>query len=236
MTAPTPAALLDSACEPYRRSGRFAYHFARGKLGADPVFRAILEHGLLSGRARILDLGCGQGLLAAWLAAAQRSFDAGQWPDNWPPAPRITSARGIELMGSEVERAHAALGGSCEIVQGDIRHADFGNADAVVILDVLHYMDEAAQRRVLKRVRTALPASGLLLLRVGDADGGWRFRYTQWVDKVVMLIRGHSLITTHCRGLTQWRGLLAQCGFDVEATPMSQGTPFANVLLVAHAR
>jgi hypothetical protein len=50
------------------------------------------------------------------------------------------------------------------------------------------------------------------------------------------LIRGHSLLTTHCRSLTQWRALLAQCGFDVEATPMSQGTPFANVLLVAHAR
>jgi SAM-dependent methyltransferase len=230
------SALLDSACEPYRRAGRFAYHFARGKLGSDPVFRAILEQGLLSDRARILDLGCGQGLLAAWLAAAQRSFDAGQWPAAWPAAPRVASARGIELMGSDVERAHQALGDSCEIVQGDIRDADFGNADAVVILDVLHYMNDAEQRGVLGRVCAALPPGGLLLLRVGDADGGLRFRYSQWVDKVVMLIRGHSLVTTYCRGIGEWRELLKQCGFEAQATPMSAGTPFANVLLVAHAR
>ena len=34
----------------------------------------------------------------------------------------------------------------------------------------------------------------------------------------------------------QWRKLLCECGFDVQATPMSEGTPFANVLLVAHAK
>jgi SAM-dependent methyltransferase len=236
MTASIRAALLESASEPYRRAGRFAYYFARGKLGSDPVFRAILEQGLLAGRSRILDLGCGQGLLAAWLAAAQGGFDAGHWPANWPPAPRAVSVRGIELMDSDVQRAHTALGKSCGVAQGDIRTADFGKVDAVVILDVLHYMDEAAQRAVLRRVRAALAPGGLLLLRVGDADGGLRFRYSQWVDKAVMLIRGHSLVTTHCRNIAQWRVLLQECGFDAEPTPMSEGTPFKNVLLAAHAR
>jgi 2-polyprenyl-3-methyl-5-hydroxy-6-metoxy-1,4-benzoquinol methylase len=69
---PPNTALLDAACEPYRNAGRFAYYFARGKLRGDPVYRAILESGLLLGRARVLDLGCGQGLLAAWLRAAER--------------------------------------------------------------------------------------------------------------------------------------------------------------------
>jgi hypothetical protein len=35
--------------------------------------------------------------------------------------------------------------------------------------------------------------------------------------------------------VAQWRVLLNECGFDSEAKPMSQGTPFANVLLIAHA-
>lgn len=227
--------LLDAASEPYRNAGRFAYYFARGKLRADPVYRAILELGLLRGRSRVLDLGCGQGLLAAWLRAAEHCYERGTWPWGWPPAPRTLSTRGIELMARDVERARRALGSASEVSQADIRSASFGAVDAVVILDVLHYLDPQAQLEVLRRVRAALPTRGLLLLRVGDAGAGLRFRYGQWSDKLVMLLRGHFIVTQHCRSTIQWRMLLRECGFDSEAKPMSQGTPFANVLLIAHA-
>ncbi len=228
-------ALLNAASEPYRKAGRFAYHFARGKLGGDPAYRGLLEHGYLVDRARILDLGCGQGLLCAWLRAAQRLHDQGEWPAGWAPSPRPQSVAGIELMDSDVQRARRALGDSCGVSQGDIRFAVFGSVDAVVILDVLHYMDGPAQQQVLEKVRAALPPGGLLLLRIGDAAGGWRFRYSQWVDKVIMLLRGHAWVRTHCRTVAQWRELLRGCGFDARPVPMSQGTPFANVLLLAHA-
>jgi cyclopropane fatty-acyl-phospholipid synthase-like methyltransferase len=200
------------------------------------VFRALLERGLLLGRGHILDLGCGQGLLAAWLKAALLCYESGSWPQGWPPAPKPRSTRGIELMIRDVDRARAALGYDCDISQGDIRSAEFGTTDAVVILDVLHYIGREDQLQVLKRVRAALPARGLLLLRVGDANGGLRFRYSQWVDTLVMLFRGHATMATHCRSADQWRELLFECGFEVQATPMSQGTRFANVLLIAHAR
>jgi cyclopropane fatty-acyl-phospholipid synthase-like methyltransferase len=229
------APLIDRASEPYRSAGLFAYNFARGKLSGDPVFRAMLERGLLLGRGHILDLGCGQGLLASWLRAARLCYQSGSWPQGWPPAPTPRSTRGIELMIRDVERARAALGPTCEISQGDIRCADFGTTDAVVILDVLHYMTREEQLQVLKRVRAALPARGLLLLRIGDADGGLRFLYSQWVDKLVMIFRGHSTVNTHCRSAAQWRELVRECGFEVQATPMSEGTRFANVLLIGHA-
>ena len=51
-------------------SGRFAWHFARGKLRWDPVFGHLLAHGLIAPRTRVLDIGCGQGLLASLLRAA----------------------------------------------------------------------------------------------------------------------------------------------------------------------
>src|SRR5277367_6843082 len=212
--APLFSALLDSACEPYRNAGRFAYYFARGKLRADPVYRAILELGLLLGRASVLDLGCGQGLLGAWLRAAQRCYQGGSWPRAWPPAPQTLSTRGIELMARDVERAHRALGSASNVSQADIRSAAFGAVDAVVIFDVLHYLTPEAQLEVLRRVRAALPTRGLLLLRVGDAGGGLRFHYGQWSDQLVMLLRGHWLVTQHCRSVAQWRALLRECGFD----------------------
>jgi len=46
------------------------------------VFRAMLERGLLLGRGHILDLGCGQGLLASWLRAALFCYESGSWPQG----------------------------------------------------------------------------------------------------------------------------------------------------------
>ena len=231
-----PAELLDAARAPYRIAGRFAYQFARGKLAGDPAYRAILEHGLLQGRRQVLDLGCGLGLLAAVLRAAERCGEDGVWPAGWPPAPRALSIRGIELMPRTVERARRALGDAAEIVQGDIRSAAFGAADAVVILDVLHYIEAEAHRGLLSRVRATLPPAGLLLLRVADAAGGLRFRCGQCWDQAVMLARGGGWIRQHCRSLDAWRALLLECGFDCQIMSMKEGTPFANVLLCARPR
>jgi SAM-dependent methyltransferase len=224
-----------TAAAPYRKAGRFAYYFARGKLRADPVFGAILQYGLLQGYEHILDLGCGQGLLSAWLRAAQQCYECGTWPAGWPAPPQFLTVRGIELMPREVARARRALGEGCALTQGDVRSAAFGVADAVVILDVLHYIDAGAQQSVLQRVRAALPAGGRLLLRVGDASAGARFHITQGADRLTMFWRGHGLLATHCRSLDRWQELLSACGFQSKAMPMSRGTPFANVLLIAQA-
>jgi cyclopropane fatty-acyl-phospholipid synthase-like methyltransferase len=228
--------LIDLAAEPYRAAGRFAYGFARGKLRGDPVFRAILERGLLLGCRSVLDLGCGQGLLIAWLRAARRLDAEGAWPLTWAAAPTVHCIRGVELAEREVRRALRALGTDCNVTQGDIRSAEIGHHDAVVVFDVLHYMAESCQERVLRRIHAALPSGGLLLLRVGDADGGFRFRLSQVSDHVVLICRGYGFTTLHCRGARAWQVLLDQHGFDSEATPMSAGTPFANVLLTARAR
>lgn len=72
--------LVDLSSQRYRSAGRFAYYFARGKLGGDPMFLGLLKRGLIPDQARILDLGCGQGLLAAWLLATRQSYAAGNRP------------------------------------------------------------------------------------------------------------------------------------------------------------
>lgn len=225
--------LIDRAATPYRAAGRFAWHFARGKLGGDPVFAGLLEHGLIPQQARVLDIGCGQGLLASWLLSAKAMHAAGDWPPHWPPAPAPRALHGIELMPRDVERARRALGDAAAFTAGDMCRADFGQADAVIVLDVLHYVSIAAQDDVLRRIRDALAPRGVLVLRVGDADGGWPFRFSVWVDHVVTFVRGHRNSRLHCRALSEWKAALAGLGFTVRSLPMNKGTPFANILLVA---
>lgn len=227
--------LLDRASAPYRSAGRFAWHFARGKLGYDPVFRHLLGAGLIPPGARVLDIGCGQGLLASLLRACGEMRASGEWPAAWPAAPADTCVTGIELMERDVARARAALGeaGDARFVHGDMRSADFPASDAVVILDVLHYVTHAEQDAVLKRVHDALVPGGRLLLRVGDADARRGFAASQWVDRVVTRLRGHTVPPVYGRPLADWIAQLRSLGMQVEPRPMSAGTPFANVLLVA---
>ena len=227
--------LIAEASTPYRAAGRFAWHYARGKLGTDPVFRHVVEHGLIPPRARVLDIGCGQGLLASLLRACA-AFDAQhRWPSQWAAAPLSAHVTGIELMARDVHRARTALGDAAEFWCADMREAVFPPADAAVLLDVLHYVSPSDQNAVLARVRRALAPGGVLLLRVGDAAARRGFRASQWVDAVVSWSRGHRRLPQFGRSVADWTSQLAELGFDVRSQPMSR-TPFANVLLVATVR
>lgn len=229
--------LHDAASEPYRRAGRFAWHFARGKLGRDPVFRGMLERGLIGpDRARIIDIGSGQSLIASLLSVATSMQADGQWPAGWSPTPPRIGYTGIELMASDAKRARESLGHlvpAPEILCADMRTVTLQPCDLVVILDVLHYVDLEAQEGLLRRVRDALAPGGRLLLRIGDASSTRGFAVSQWVDRTVTRVRGHKVSPTWGRTLEQWKTLLAKLGFVLQSVPMSEGTPFANVLLVA---
>jgi SAM-dependent methyltransferase len=231
-------ALARDAASRYPAGDRYARHFAYGKLTRDPAFRRLLELGLLERAASVLDLGCGQGLLAVLLIEARSRHAAGAWPTAWPAPAPAGELRGVDFRARDVERARAACGRAATFEAGDIRTAEFGRAQAIVILDVLHYVDPAAQQDVLERVREALAPKGMLLLRVGDDSPGLRFRITHAVDRISMALRGHRIGRFHTRPARAWRAQLAALGFEVESHAMSEGTPFANVLLVAryHSR
>ena len=84
----TTRSLLDAAAQPFRRAGIWTWQHARGKLRFDPVYFSLLRRGLLPNDGTLLDLGCGQGILLALIAAAGRQFRCGNWPAGWhaPPA------------------------------------------------------------------------------------------------------------------------------------------------------
>ena len=229
--------VIATASTRYRPAGRFARFFARGKLTFDPVFRHLIQAGLIPPHAHVLDIGCGQGLLASLLRSSAELDAQGRWPAGWAAAPIAARVTGIELMPREVDRARSALGGAAdEFICGDMRRTPFPAADAVVLLDVLHYVTLAEQDELLARARQALPVGGCLLLRVGDATEQRRGRFAREVDRVVAYARRRRVVALACRPLDAWVRQLESLGFTVRSLPMSHGTPFANVLLVARVK
>jgi SAM-dependent methyltransferase len=227
------ARLIRQAAHGYRASGRSSYYFARAKLRRDPVYDLMLSGQLIPEGAHILDLGCGQALLAAWLAAAQHCYRAGHWDENWPAPATVASYRGIDRNAVEIQRARQALGDSADLVVGDVAAAALSGATLIVILDVLHYLDFAAQRQLLSGVRAALPADGVLLLRVGDCAHGWRARISGWVDSAVLRLRGYGSSPLYRRPLADWRLLLSKLGFTVQEVARQHSLTYANTLMRA---
>lgn len=232
MSDPAIAALLDEATRPYLAAGRYAYHFARGKLKHDPAFRWLLANGMIPPGARVLDIGCGQAVLFSMLLAARRCRASGTWPSGWPAPPEQLTLHGIDLQPREVNKAKAALGDAVSVESGDVRDAHFPQSDVIVVLDVLHYIEREDQDRSIARIAEALAPGGRLLLRVADAGAGCRFFVTHVCDRFGTLMRGELWPRHRHRPVAEWIALLNRCGLDARAVPMSEGTPFANVLLV----
>ena len=230
---PQLKSLFEAATRAYLGAGTYAWKFSRGKLRHDPVFFSLLRRGLLPDRGNLYDLGCGQGVLLSLLGAASKAFDGGRWPQGWPPPPTRLALHGIELREDRVRAAQKALNGGARVARGDIRAAAFPACTAVVILDVLLYIEPATQRQLLERVALALQPGGVLLLREADAGAGLPFQITQWAERIIGMGRGRLWQKLYYRQSGEWISLLQEIGFSVTTAPMSEGTPFANILFVA---
>lgn len=225
--------IVDEAVGGYRATDAHAFRFARAKLTHDAVFRHVLERGLIGPGAIVVDVGCGQGLLASLLRAAGRVAQRGRWPAIWGAAPERVRVTGIDLLPLDLARARQALGADASIVAADMRRFEFPPCDVVVFFDTLHYIDATEQDAVLAKVRTVLRPGGLLLMRVGDADAPLRFALGQWIDRFTMLLHGGGFGRIAGRSMQSWRAVLEPLGFRVEDRPMSGRPPFANRLIVA---
>jgi SAM-dependent methyltransferase len=238
---PTPADALARAVERrFARAGWFARYYARGKLRHDPIYFELLARGLVPDGARVLDLGCGQGILLAFLVEAEAAARAGRWPAGCALPPRKLELRGLELSPMEVRRARRALEGEggpeADVAVADLADAKLPETDAIVAIDVVHYLAPPLQDDLLARVAAALAPGGVFLLRVCDADAGWRTRLTRLGDRLGTLSKLGRAGRLYLRSAAEWRARLEALGLATEASPMSAGPPFANVLLVARKR
>ena len=209
---------------PARRSAarfegsRFLRGYARGKTKWDPAYPAVAE--ILRGSPLpLLDVGCGIGLLAAYLREAGCT----------------QPIRGIEPDASKVRKAtelvashYPALEFSC----GDARHLPGFSGD-VVVLDVLHYLETSEQERVLRDLADRVASGGRMLLRTALREKSWRYTATLLEEIVVRAtgwIRGGN-----CQfpSFDEMSRPLREAGLVVSLRPMWGKTPFNSYLVEA---
>jgi SAM-dependent methyltransferase len=173
---------------------------------------------LLPDEGRILDVGCGFGLFAAYFGQTHpRRAIVGVDPN----ARRIELARNV-VRGLGAERF--------EFRVGDIRSVPLNEPFAAAyILDVMHHIPEKDQRPVLERLRSLLLPGGVLVMKDITTEPRSGLLFTKALDRVMVGMK-EPLAYRHHRA---WGQMLADLGFRVRMVRVPDVLPYPHVVIAA---
>jgi len=206
------AAAVERVAKRFANGRRGTFYYVRGKLASDPVAGAIAALGALGD---VVDAGCGRGQLAALLLEMKRA----------------TSVRGFDWDAPKIDDARRACGGLAATFEtGDLRTHAIPPCDTVLLVDVLHYVDDAAQDAIVER---AAKAAQRVLVRELDPDRGWRSRVTALQERLTTSAKYNRGERVRARSINAITCILQANGFAVRVAPCWGKTPFSNVLVIA---
>ena len=214
------AAIADAFVEPRWPPRRYHYYYVRGKLASDPLYPGVVA-ALRGCDAPLLDLGCGIGLLAHALRAdgqamryAGVDFDAG----------KIAVANAATARAKLADAAFA----TCDLMRECPPHRG-----SVALLDVLQYLPDATQERVLDDAIAMLEPGARLAIRSGLHDDNARGRTTRMVDRLANAIGWMRSGPLRYPTRDWFERKLADAGLAADFRPLHGRTPFNNWLIVA---
>ncbi len=163
-------------------------------------------------QSRVLDVGCGAGLLLHWLASA-RGLAGGVGVDT---SPKMIAAAAADVAEAGVLRFEC---------QGPEEPWPAGPFDVVTVVNVLHHVPAAGQRAFIGR----LAAGGAGLAIVKDIDT-WP-RWKVWMNAL------HDLVMTrrwvHVRSMAEVRIWLEEDGWRVIRADRVDRLWYSHYLIVA---
>jgi len=187
----------------YKHMEAYPRIFARFKLLLDPMFPRLAN--FVKPGWKVIDVGCGYGVPAAWLIVL--------YPDLEFIAcdPSVERARvAARVLG---ERAKVLPVGALDLP------LDHVEADAALLLDVLHHLQDKELVELLSRLKASLLPEGRLIIRL--TLPGTSFSLFRFVEERRLLFKG----TKPCwRSKEEVLDLLGTAGFQVELVePTAQG-------------
>ncbi len=179
-------------------------------------YQVIEKHVPTSGQ--IVDLGCGFGMLAVYLAL-------------------LSQARQVRGVDISHRRLRAAKFVSAHIHNVAFEYSDlvqytFDRCNCILLIDTLHYFPVSVQNKLLKKCYERIGPGGRLLLRDSNKDKIFRHFVTR-SHETIMTRSGFTKGEMLCfRSFVELTSYLEGLGFFVDALPMWHRTPFADTLLV----
>lgn len=173
---------------------------------------------LLTDEGRILDVGCGFGLFAAYFAQTHPSR---RIVGVDPNARRIGLARHV---ASRLELKHSSF------VVGDVRSVSLeGSFDAAYVLDVMHHLPREDQRPVLERLRSWLAPGGMVVLKDITTEPRLGLLFTEVLDRAMVGFREPLSYRHH----QEWAEMLSGLGFKVRMVRVPDVLPYPHVVIAA---
>ena len=173
---------------------------------------------LLPDEGRILDIGCGFGLFAAYFGQTQ-------------PERRIVGVDPDERRVAMARRVSDSVGlpGNA-FIAGDARDVPLkGPFSGAYVLDVMHHIPEKDQLPMLERLRDLLAPRGVLVIKDITTEPAFGLEFTRLLDRV-MVGWDEPLRYRHHR---EWGEMLASLGFHVRMVRVPDVLPYPHVVIAA---
>jgi SAM-dependent methyltransferase len=173
---------------------------------------------LLPDEGRILDIGCGFGLFAAYFGQTQ-------------PARRIVGVDPNERRIAMAQRVCDTIGlKGNTFFAGDAREVELeGTFAGAYVLDVMHHIPESDQLPLLERLRDVLAPRGVLVIKDITTEPAFGLEFTRLLDRV-MVGWNEPLRYRHHR---EWGEMLSSLGFRVRMVRVPDVLPYPHVVIAA---
>ena len=113
-----------------------------------------------------------------------------------------------------------------------MRTVDFGPADTVLLIDVLHYLTIAEQDAMLDRAAAAVRPGGRLLVREAEPRLGWRSWMTLAEERIFTSVGVNRGERVRFRSASEIASRMEAAGLRCAVQPAWGKTPFSNVLVI----
>jgi len=197
----------------------FTKWYVASKVISDPAYDAVFGE-LVDTDLPLLDIGCGMGVLAFYLAS--RGFDRRVTGFDYDET-KIVDANAVrEKFYAEAQMHFSA---------GDARTALPEHLGSVTILDILQYFSADEMEKLLRQAARCVAPGGKIVIRSGLVDDGWRFRVTTAVDKFARRVGWMQGAPVQYPMAEQFRSVLVEEGLVGKIKPLWGKTPFNNYLI-----